>query len=162
MGTAIPYGYIYKTTLPSGKFYIGQHKGQKFDKHYVGSGVIIRDYLKTHPRELLSVEILDWADNIEELNKKESFYVSKVLGTSKNLNLRNGGNQAGYTKETLLKIRERSTGPKTEEGKQRIAESNRRRFLGKHRTNETKEKLRKANLGKKYQKNRREKIEKNI
>ena len=42
------FGYVYKIThIPSGKFYIGQHKATEFDENYWGSGRIIKDYIKT-------------------------------------------------------------------------------------------------------------------
>lgn len=169
MGTMIqkPYGYIYKTTLPSGKFYIGQHKGSTFDKHYVGSGVCIKSYLKKHPKELLSVEILDWADSLDELNKKEAIYVSQVLNKKNNLNLRAGGNQSGYSEETLKKIKERSCGPKTLKGKQSISESNKRRFTGVKRSSEVKKKISRSSKGrivseKSKQKNREKHLGKKL
>lgn len=43
------YGLVYKTILPDGRYYIGQHKinnHSTLDPYYVGSGVIIKDYIK--------------------------------------------------------------------------------------------------------------------
>lgn len=159
MGTMIqkPYGYIYKTTLPSGKFYIGQHKGSSFDKHYVGSGVCIKSYLKKHPKELLSVEILDWADSLEELNKKEAAYISQVLDKEDNLNLRAGGNQPGYSEEILNKIKKNSCGPKTLEGKRLISEANKKRLTGVKRPEEVKKKISQSSKGRTVSKEAKQK-----
>lgn len=50
------YGFIYKTTLPDGRYYIGQHK--IISKKNLGSGVIIKDYIKSKGRDGIEREIL--------------------------------------------------------------------------------------------------------
>lgn len=56
-----PYGFIYKTILPDSKFYIGQHKiisMKTLDPYYFGSGVIIKDYIKSKGKAALVREII--------------------------------------------------------------------------------------------------------
>lgn len=40
------YGYIYKTILPDGRYYIGQSNGNVIRKYYYGSGIYINKYMK--------------------------------------------------------------------------------------------------------------------
>ena len=43
------YGYVYKTTnLLTGKIYVGQHKSEKFDEKYFGSGKILKAEISQH------------------------------------------------------------------------------------------------------------------
>lgn len=46
------YGYVYKTTnIINGKMYIGQHKSEKFDESYKGSGVILTKALEKYGKK---------------------------------------------------------------------------------------------------------------
>jgi len=69
------YGFIYKTILPDGRYYIGQHKiiNQKtLDSNYWGSGVIIKDYIKSKGTVELRREILVFGYNHDEMNFLEN------------------------------------------------------------------------------------------
>lgn len=68
------YGFIYKTILPDGRFYIGQHKiisQITLDPTYFGSGVIIKDYIKSKGTEGLNRNILEFGKTFEEMNLLE-------------------------------------------------------------------------------------------
>lgn len=83
-----PVGYIYKVTnLTNGEFYIGQHKKSTFDKNYYGSGIRALNTYKKYGRKNLTIEVLDWAKTIDELNEKEEFYINKDFNNPKNINL---------------------------------------------------------------------------
>jgi hypothetical protein len=91
----IPYGFLYKTILPDGRFYIGQHKivSQKtLDPYYFGSGVIIRDYIKSKTAHDLKREILVFGYSFDEMNLLESIYVTEeILNDPLCINLDKGG-----------------------------------------------------------------------
>lgn len=105
------FGYIYKTTIVNensclhNHFYIGQKQSNKIIENYYGSGKKLRDYFTKHcirkwsrriyPDEVrllgLSREILDYAENIEELNQLEAYYVNQELDNPLCMNLMTGG-----------------------------------------------------------------------
>jgi hypothetical protein len=89
------YGFIYKTTLPDGRYYIGQHKiinKNTLDPTYFGSGVILKDYIKSKGSLNLIREILEFGYNHAELNLLETKYVTEeVLRDPLNINLDFGG-----------------------------------------------------------------------
>lgn len=89
------YGFIYKTILPDGRYYIGQHKiinQITLDPSYFGSGVIIKDYIKSHGKLGLARKILDFGCSHAELNILEAKYVTlDVLNDPLNVNLDLGG-----------------------------------------------------------------------
>lgn len=89
------YGMIYKTILPDGRYYIGQHKivsKRTLDSNYLGSGVIIKDYIKSKGKEGIIREILAFGNNVDELNDLENeFITEEVLNDPLNINLDKGG-----------------------------------------------------------------------
>lgn len=104
-----PYGFIYKTILPDGRYYIGQHKivNQKtLDPNYLGSGVIIKDYVKSKGKVGVTRIILDFGFNLEEMNCLEKKYVTEeILNDSLNINLDMGGrNKFSRYKEVKSRI----------------------------------------------------------
>lgn len=71
------YGYIYKTTnLLSGRFYIGQHRGE-FCSSYLGSGVAINRAIKKHKRQSFKVECLVTANSRFDLDWLEKHLISE-------------------------------------------------------------------------------------
>ena len=71
------YGYIYLTTnLINNKKYIGQHKSQKFNPNYKGSGIEIVKAFEKYGKENFRVELLEWCDTKEKLNDQEIYYIS--------------------------------------------------------------------------------------
>lgn len=60
------YGYIYKTTqISTGKIYIGLHKKQEFDPHYIGSGVKLQEAIKHTDLSDFVCEMIDTAETQE-------------------------------------------------------------------------------------------------
>lgn len=83
-----PVGYIYKVTnIDTGEFYIGQHKKPIFDKNYYGSGIRARALYNKYGRSKLKIEVIDWAKDIAELNKKEEEYINKLYDDTNNINI---------------------------------------------------------------------------
>lgn len=94
-------GYIYKTTdLLTGKIYVGKRVSRKFNGlSYVGSGTIIlrikakclNEGIPLEKR--LKVEMLDQADTLDELSKKEIYWIDKLEARNPSVgyNLRKGG-----------------------------------------------------------------------
>lgn len=89
------FGFIYKTILPDGRYYIGQHKVisiTTLDPQYFGSGVIIKDYIKSKGTNGIKREILAFGKNHDELNILEVKYLTEeVLNDPLNINLDTGG-----------------------------------------------------------------------
>lgn len=112
-------GYIYITYIndPSsrlnGCYYIGKRQKEEFDKYYVGSGKIIKDYLKNHSKNNLECEIIDIAETIDELNFLEKEYISSVINKEKCLNIAEGGTGgdtfSGLSEEEKKILREKSS-----------------------------------------------------
>lgn len=90
-----PYGFIYKTVLPDGRYYLGQHKiisHSTMDLTYFGSGVIIKDYIKKYGKTCLTREILKFGYSFEEMNLLEKEYITEtILNDPLNINLDLGG-----------------------------------------------------------------------
>jgi group I intron endonuclease len=102
------YGYIYLTTnLINNKKYIGMHT--KFDKNYFGSGLLITRAIEKYGIENFKKEILEYANNKEELGELEKKYIEKYnAAKSKEFyNIHSGGfggnTIAGYTEEQMKK-----------------------------------------------------------
>lgn len=97
------YGYIYETTdLRNGKTYIGQHKSNKFEPKYLGSGSRLIDRIKKYGRKQLEVKLLATAENQQELDKLEKQFISEARKRGKaEYNVANGG----QGKATILNCR---------------------------------------------------------
>ena len=101
------FGYIYKiTNLKNNKIYIGQHKGEVFDKRYFGSGKIIKLAFEKYGKENFKIEILEWCNSFEELNKKEEYYIEHYNSRNNDIgyNIRLGGIQSLMDERTKEKI----------------------------------------------------------
>lgn len=94
--------------LPDGRYYIGQHKiisHKTMDPKYLGSGVIIRDYIKSKGSTGIVREILEFGYSFDEMNLLESKYVTQeIVSDPKNINLDNGGRNK-YTRYPEIKKR---------------------------------------------------------
>lgn len=71
------YGYIYETTnLINGKKYIGQHKSNKFDTWYLGSGIVLKKAIKKYGKENFQTIIIEKIyTNKDDLNKREVYWI---------------------------------------------------------------------------------------
>ena len=135
--------YIYITTnLINGKKYIGKHKGL-LDDDYLGSGIVLTKAIEKYGRNNFKKEILYISSSEEENCKMEQYFIKKFNATEdKNFyNIASGG-QGGYaTQGYSLKERQKIN--------KKISEANSKEnhpMYGKHHSEETKEKLRKASL----------------
>ena len=70
------YGYVYMTKdVINNMYYIGQHKSEKFQPSYKGSGLRMREVLQKYDKDNFIVSLLCWCDNADELNEKEKFWI---------------------------------------------------------------------------------------
>ena len=66
------FGYIYKTTnCINQKIYIGKKESSEYIPTYYGSGYLLKKAINKYGKENFTVEILDTANSLEELNEKE-------------------------------------------------------------------------------------------
>ena len=110
-------GFIYKITNKiSGKIYIGQKSSKDFRNQfqkYWGSGIVIKEAIKKYGKENFDKEIIYEAFSIEELNRKEIYYIDfyKSL-TPSGYNISEGGNgfmNRGKSEEELKEIYNRQS-----------------------------------------------------
>lgn len=102
------YGFIYITTnTVNNRKYIGkcEYKRKNGWEHYLGSGKILKQAIKKYGVESFVREIIDEADNLEELNFLERYYIEKYDAYNNNqfYNIAQGGTggntRLGYTEE---------------------------------------------------------------
>ena len=162
------YGYIYKIThIPSGRYYIGQHKSETFDEDYWGNGRIIKNMYLHHDKSEFSREVIKWAYSAEELNLLEQEFVNEETVLDKNcLNLKTGGDVCIFTEELKNRVRKAMTKEVrkkisdkakarvvSEEQKMKTSKALKGRpspFKGKVASDETRKKLSKAITGRKW------------
>lgn len=122
------YGYIYVVTnLITQKMYVGKHKYSKpeLDPKYFASGKIINESLSTYGKESFSQKLIDVADSLEELNRKEIFWIKELNTRCPNgYNLTDGGDGApNLTAESRKKLAYWQGKKQSEETKQKRIES---------------------------------------
>lgn len=154
--------YIYKiTNLINGKIYIGQTTRQiEESKSYYGSGVKVNGEIYQYGKENFSKDILESCISREELDIREEYWISYYNSTNPEigLNLREGGNRSGFSKEFKENVRKRfSAGNHPWLGKKHSKKSIKKMSeskLGKNnpmynkaKEDSTKEKISKALLG---------------
>ena len=151
------YGYIYETTcVPTGKKYIGMHKwsGNDIDPNYLGSGIYLQRAIKKYGKKNFTCNILEWCETRDELCEKEKQYISQVQAPINEdyLNINDGGfggHDEFYVQpitENQLKSLERGRHlPASEELKRKLSEYRKSVIV----SDETKDKLRKNQLGRK-------------
>lgn len=113
---------IYKITNKiDGKIYIGQTTKslqQRFSKHFqeaqctakgMRPSTYFHNALIKYGKENFTISLLDTADSLEELNKKEIYWINKLNALDKKIgyNLQAGGKSGKKSYETRQKIRER-------------------------------------------------------
>lgn len=112
------YGYIYKTTnLFNGKIYVGQHRADKFDLNYYGSGIIICNLIKKFGKDDFKVECLEECFSEDELNEREIYWIAKLHSTEESIgyNIMLGGYECHlvrHSQKTKDKISKKKRGCK--------------------------------------------------
>ena len=156
--------YIYKiTNLVNGKTYIGQHKYEKLDDYYMGSGKHLINAQKKYGIENFKKEILIFnvakKEHIDLLEKTFIASERKKVGPENCYNITDGGEGGNgglnkghhHSEETKRKISEANKGKHhSEETRRKISESQKgenHNFYGKHLSEETKKKISKAMKG---------------
>lgn len=170
------YGYIYKTTnLINNKIYIGQHKAKEFDPTYLGSGKIIILAINKYGKENFICELIEWCETQSKINSRERYWIKFYNARNKNVgyNLTEGGEGwkgLHHSELTKQKISESKMGchpnrkyEVTEETRQKISKTLREKHQsswnkGILMREESKQKLREANLGKKLSEETRQKM----
>lgn len=156
---------VYKTTcLLNGKIYIGQHQTYDINDDYLGSGRLLTEDIKKFGRKNFKREILFDFDNFEDMDAKEKELVTeKFIARDDTYNIRLGGQNPevdricamGREKERQLwdkdiKWRMMFSKLRSEQLK-RIWKNrpevfhkfkNPQAFLGRHHTEESKQKIR--------------------
>ena len=130
------YGYIYLTTnLVNQRKYIGQHKSSKFNKKYLGSGLIIKQAVELYGKENFKVELLEWCDSKESLDEAEIRIIKErnAVYSEEYYNIAYGG---GARHGPLTEEQRKNL---SEHAKQRTGEKN--PFFGKRHTEETRQKI---------------------
>lgn len=154
------FGYIYRTVnLINDLIYIGQHHGN-FDPNYSGSGLLLMRAVKKYGRNKFATELIESADNQEELDKLEKKYISvhKSCGVELyNLHVGGSGHQPGdpVSKETREKISRAVLGRVV---KQSTREKLRAAFIGIPRPPGLMEKMRAAKIGKPVKQSTKDKM----
>ena len=169
------YYYTYQiTNLINGKIYVGTHKTKDLEDGYMGSGKVLKYAIEKHGIDNFRKDILEYHNTPEQMFAKEKEIVNEdFLERDDVYNLRRGGfggfdhiNKSGipkmlgkkHTEETKQKLSEQKKGKNnamfgrkhTEETIAKISKAKLGSKLKSQpvKSEEHKEKLRKANLGK--------------
>ena len=146
---------IYKTTnLINGKFYIG--KDSHNNPVYYGSGIMLNAAIRKYGKENFIKEIIDTADNEDELNEKEKYWIKETNAQNKRIgyNIASGGNVFDISTHPDIenikrKISESHKGEKNPRcGVRLIGESN--GMYGKQQSEYQKERVRQTMLNREY------------
>ena len=144
------YHFIYKiTNLVNGKYYKGMHSTNNLDDGYKGSGSAILKSFKKYGKKNHKIEILEFCENREQLEKREREIVNlDEVKNPNSYNLAVGGN-GGYfqwTDEQKKKISDALKGRKISK---EVRENMSRGQKGRIHTEETRMKIGNANRGNK-------------
>lgn len=154
------YGYVYITTnLVNGKKYIGQKKSSVFNPQYLGSGKLLKKAINKYGRDSFKVELVEFASSKSNLDSLEKLIILEHNAVESSLfyNLAcggQGGHIVDFTEEIKQKIRDKAIGRTWSEEcrKKRLDYLNNRHFI---MSEESREKSRQSNLGKKRSKRTR-------
>lgn len=151
--------YIYKTTnLITNKIYIGQHKKKlNNNKTYFGSGKLLKEKIKEYGIENFNNEIIEYCNNIDELNEREIFWIKKLDANNKDIgyNITSGGKQKIPSEEFIKRckdVRNDISEEKKQEWYKNISETMIKKGISKGENNPM--------YGKEYTKERQEKCAK--
>lgn len=139
-------GYVYLTTnLLNGKQYIGQHLHNGFDTKYKGSGTYITNAINKYGWDNFKCEVLQWCTTQTQLNEVEDNCI-RLYGTlfPNGYNLKGGGANGKYSKESCNKMSKTRKGKKlSEQHCKSISESH----VGHTVSEETRKKISEAHKG---------------
>lgn len=129
--------YIYKTiNLINNKIYIGKSE-KDFNPKYLGSGKLLWKAIKKYGINNFKLELLETCKNIDHLNEREKYWISKNLNNS--YNLAEGGTGGWttryYDEYSLNKLKEKLSNYQkgrvvSESTKIKLSNSNKNRFYG--------------------------------
>lgn len=137
------YGHVYETTNNiNGKKYIGQHQGDGNDE-YLGSGLLLQLAIVKYGKENFSKRVIFYCDTKEELDFSEKLFIAayRQLYGAGELYNMADGGEGG----AIFRGHHHS-----EDTKRKIREANIGKespFKGKHHSEETKKKQRELNTG---------------
>lgn len=156
--------FIYKTTcLTTGKWYIGMHSTDDLHDGYLGSGSILSKSIKKYGRENHKIEILEYLESREALAiREDQLLTTDVRKDPMCMNIRSGGTGCypgrPTKEETRAKLSEASKKyVRTKEWYEKIVAS-RRAGAGYGKSEEEREKIRKALTGKTLSEEHKKKI----
>ena len=136
-----PYGYVYESLdKRNGMLYIGKRKGV-FDLSYHGSGDAVLEIIEEYGNDVFSTKLLDRAESTRQLNRLEKAYIAAY--------------RTIYGKESLYNIADGGNGGAFFAGRRHSEETKikiRQAQLGHKLGEESLKKLREANLGKHHSK----------
>lgn len=162
-------GKVYKiTNLINGKVYIGQTTRNiytRFIEHcsQIHNNYAISNAILKYGRKNFKIEVLETAQSIDDLNKKEEFWIEKLNSTDKSIgyNIKLGGDNKLLSKVTKNKISQahlgKLKGPHSNETRQKISKA----LKNKPKTDEHKKKLSVVKIGKKHSESAKIKMSKN-
>lgn len=175
--------YTYRVTkIDTGEFYLGKRCCTKKlieNDYYLGSGLIIKQYVRKYGRDAFTKEIIGIYQSLDELNSAEAELITdEVLTDPLCLNIVRGGSggQRSFSMETRKKISEALKGRKkspehaakcgranigrkhSDETRAKKSASMRGRNPWDYQTDETRRKISEALKGRKLTKNVRQKM----
>lgn len=119
--------YVYKIIDANGNFYIGRHSTENLNDNYMGSGTWVNSVNK----DSLTKEILEFANNFNELKQLEEKYIAENFNLSKCKNIKLAS--VGWTSEdarrvALQQIKDGKNALTGERGSALAKETNRKRI----------------------------------
>lgn len=106
--------YIYKTTNQiNGKIYIGKCKKPANETlDYLGSGILLKKAIEKYGIENFKKEILDYASDLNSLNKKEIVWIKYTSSCDRNIgyNISKGGD-GGFINPVSKEVHEKRKSP---------------------------------------------------
>ena len=105
------YGYIYIfVNKINGKMYVGQHKYDKPEKDpgYLTGGPIILKAIEKYGLENFHWDLIDFADTLEELDRKEKEWIAEydLCHSNQGYNCREGGRGGEISEESKQKMKD--------------------------------------------------------
>ena len=158
----VKYGYLYITTnLIDGKKYVGVHKynKNKLDESYKGSGKYLKRAIDKYGWDNFKTEIIEWFDTKEEMFEAEYNYIkdNNCISSNEYYNIHEGGhggvsyiNLPKEEYDMVIEKISKSKGnrPRTPKELKQLDDLH-KSMVGRHHSEESKQKSRQSNLGQK-------------